>query len=238
MNLATFPFINPEIPGWPTDYDLSLLGWLASKVPGDGHIVEIGSWCGRSSFSIVANCRPTTRVTLVDSFKYQHPYVANNDGLYKNMEGNPTVLEQMVSLAKERRSWKPCLEQMIEINERSNVEILEMDSKDYVPSGPVNLAFIDGQHDGGIPQQDLMKFLSDDECLIVLDDWNDRWADVVNASVRARMDGNRAIYCAPWGRFAIIAPKWGPMMEPATVLMRITCNNRHIEGLRRRMKEV
>jgi hypothetical protein len=238
MDLATFPFINPEIPGWPTDYDLSMLGWLSSKVPGDGHIVEIGSWCGRSSFSIVANCKHTVRVSLVDKFEYRYPYVSNNAGLHKNMEGDPRVVEEMLALADQHKSWRPCLERTIDFHERPNVEILEMESKDYVPPGPISMVFIDGQHDGGIPQQDLMKFITDDECLIVLDDWNDRWNDVVNASVLARMEGNRAVYCAPWGRFAIIAPKWGPMLEPFTTLMRITCNNRHIDGLRRRMKEV
>jgi hypothetical protein len=238
MDLRTFPFIDPDIPGWPTDYDLSLLGWLTSKVPANGHIVEIGSWCGRSSFSIVANRNNNVKVTLIDRFTYQSPYIVENPRLYKNMEGSRTVLEDMLLLAKTHGSWRPCLEKMISAVKRPNLEILEMDSGDYLPTEPINMVFIDGQHDGGVPQRDLEKFLGDDECLIVLDDWNSSWPDVINASVLARMGSNRAIYCPPWGRFAIVVPKRGPMMEPSTTLMRITSNNRHIEHLRKRMKEV
>ena len=61
--------MNLEIPGWATEEDLTVLEYFASEVPEDGLILEVGSFCGRSSYTLSKSCHPSVRVICIDLWR-------------------------------------------------------------------------------------------------------------------------------------------------------------------------
>lgn len=91
MNKMTIPIINQieetvkDIPGWsPIDqlYTLFNLVYLNPDLAGD--IVELGSWCGRSSVVLGMACRLTgnSKVICIDLFPEKNDWKQNPDGSY------------------------------------------------------------------------------------------------------------------------------------------------------------
>src|SRR5215831_4108101 len=72
------------IPGWsPLDelFTLSLLAYSTAHLPGD--IIEVGSWCGRSSVVLGAAARDTHgAVHCIDLFPSRNDWRRNADGTY------------------------------------------------------------------------------------------------------------------------------------------------------------
>jgi predicted O-methyltransferase YrrM len=91
MNQITEPIINQietmvsTIHGWsPVDqlYSLFLLVYSNSHL--DGNIIEIGSWCGRSSsvFGLAAQLTGIKKVICIDLFPNKSDWIQNLDGTY------------------------------------------------------------------------------------------------------------------------------------------------------------
>jgi len=59
---------NLNIPGWMAEDDLKVIEELASKVPQNGIIVEIGSFAGRSSYAWSKSCDPSVTVFCIDKW--------------------------------------------------------------------------------------------------------------------------------------------------------------------------
>lgn len=60
--------INESIPGWSSFPKLETLAKLASLVPADGLIVELGSFCGRSAYAMGMNKKESATLLCVDMF--------------------------------------------------------------------------------------------------------------------------------------------------------------------------
>jgi predicted O-methyltransferase YrrM len=74
-----------DIPGWsPIDqlYSLFLLVYSNSHI--EGNIIEIGSWCGRSSsvLGMAARLTSVKKVICVDLFPNRNDWIQNPDGTY------------------------------------------------------------------------------------------------------------------------------------------------------------
>jgi predicted O-methyltransferase YrrM len=74
-----------DIPGWsPIDqlYSLFLLVYSNSHI--DGNIIEIGSWCGRSSsvLGMAAQLTSVKKMICVDLFPNRSDWIQNPDGTY------------------------------------------------------------------------------------------------------------------------------------------------------------
>lgn len=70
------PF-DDSIPGWMTSNDLQSVTELATLVPENGTIVEIGSLFGRSTVAWAMSCHPSVKIYCGDIF-YEH-YIDNHD---------------------------------------------------------------------------------------------------------------------------------------------------------------
>jgi hypothetical protein len=66
---------NLMIPGWLPESELKILEQIAFTVPKNGHVVEIGPFCGRSSWCWAKSVDPSVTVTCIDIWDPSaHPY--------------------------------------------------------------------------------------------------------------------------------------------------------------------
>ena len=68
MAIVTKYKINTEIPGWTTEKKLNMLAEKAAAVPENGTIVELGTFCGRSAYSLGSNKLDSVKLVCVDMF--------------------------------------------------------------------------------------------------------------------------------------------------------------------------
>lgn len=200
-----------QIPGWATEHTLLSLGWLSRNVPQNGTIVEIGVLWGRLTNSLVTNKSSNTKVICIDpclnasrilyDIKNQQDIIhrKNNDWInsYIREYGKQAYLDKIIA-----KSTK--LDDVVCIQQSStNVKI------DY----EVNMAIIDGNHKDGFPITDMLMFVQQPECLIVMDDWDlTFWPDVGKAIDMAHLKFNRAIFAPPMKKYVYILPQKGPML--------------------------
>jgi len=67
------PIINMDIPGLTNVEDLTTLGNFVKELKGQGNlIVEVGTFCGRSSYVLSKNSVPGTIIFTLDPFQFKH----------------------------------------------------------------------------------------------------------------------------------------------------------------------
>jgi hypothetical protein len=202
--------------------ELYWLAMLSSQVPSGGHIVEIGAWCGRSTYPLLHNRTTDTLITVVDTFSYVTPYTKEylNVG---NIEGEPSMIDSLISMADTHKSWLPGFLKTIEHHD--DFEVLVANSREFKKINPVNMVLVDGDHTNGIPTQDIDMFIDDPETLIVIDDCVPWWPDVVNATIAAKRNHRRTVIMPTGTKMALILPTKGPMLAAvgAVVAASIEC---------------
>jgi SAM-dependent methyltransferase len=66
---------NLQIPGWMPEHELRVIEDLARRVKPHGNVVEVGSFCGRSSWCWAKSVHPTVKVHCLDIWDPSaHPY--------------------------------------------------------------------------------------------------------------------------------------------------------------------
>lgn len=175
MKAERIPIVNQienivrDVPGWtPIDqlYTLFNLVYLTSGLP--GNILEIGSWCGRSSaiLGLAARLCGTARIMCVDLFPGRNDWKQNPDGSYSF---TVTINGKTYGGYQDQTVWKEPFERDIApIYERydsvldvfldtirrqglqDRVEAFKGNSGMFVDHAPpgfqCRLAFIDGDH--------------------------------------------------------------------------------------------
>src|SRR4051812_4871503 len=64
-----------DIPGWMPEPELRILERLARTIPAGGAMLEVGPFCGRSSWCWSKSVDPSVQVTCVDIWDPdEHPY--------------------------------------------------------------------------------------------------------------------------------------------------------------------
>ena len=121
-----------EIDGWFTREDAAALGKLCDRVPQGGRIVEIGSFCGRSTVFMAQYVEGRNiNILAVDNFKGGDP----EDPATVRQQKEPTLLALMANL------------EMAGVNRY--VQVLASDSikaKVLLQGAQVDLVFLDGDH--------------------------------------------------------------------------------------------
>ena len=160
--------ISSGIDGWtPVDqlYTLFLLVFLTSNLEGD--IVEIGSWCGRSTviLGLAARSHGPSIVHAIDLFPEKEDWSQNKDGSYSFMvQVNDS---HAIGGYKDQTVWQKPYVNDIEPVYRENKSVLTIFKKniaqhglqdlviphkgdstviDKVIQSPIRLAFIDADH--------------------------------------------------------------------------------------------
>src|SRR5258707_3618142 len=71
---AIMPY-NLNIPGWMPESELKILEEVAQTIPKGGRMVEVGPFCGRSSWCLAKSADPSVKVTCLDIWDTSiHPY--------------------------------------------------------------------------------------------------------------------------------------------------------------------
>lgn len=79
---------NLDIDGWMMEVELQEIERLASEVPANGLIVEVGCLYGRSTYAWAKSCDPSVKVLVIDAFYEEHQrakFDANTAGI-ENIE--------------------------------------------------------------------------------------------------------------------------------------------------------
>ena len=105
--------ITSSIPGWtPVDQLYTLYTLVRATDHLDGDILEIGSWCGRSTviLAMAASCIKNTIVHAIDLFPSKSDWSQNPDGSYSfKVSLDSTILEGY----REQTVWKEPFERDI-----------------------------------------------------------------------------------------------------------------------------
>jgi predicted O-methyltransferase YrrM len=75
-----------SIPGWMSERNLKVIERIARRVPDYGHIVEIGSFCGRSA-TAWASSAPSATVSCIDTWQLNFQQLGPN--WRKGAHGDP-----------------------------------------------------------------------------------------------------------------------------------------------------
>lgn len=129
--------IETKIPGWSSKNELSLLASLASRVPENGTIVELGSFAGRTAHVMAKNAPKATlyAIDLWENFSFSAVpaySLAFMEGDYENFDSHDFYNYFLRNIQS--------LQNIVPIRGYSQKVALPFDK-------PVNLIFIDADHD-------------------------------------------------------------------------------------------
>jgi predicted O-methyltransferase YrrM len=123
------------IHGWsPVDqlYSLFLLAYSNSHI--NGNIIEIGSWCGRSSavFGLVAQMTNIDQVICIDLFPNEEDWIQNIDGTYSF---HTSYKNKNYSAYIEQTVWKDAFENSVHPVYEKNNNLFEIFSNNMKELG-------------------------------------------------------------------------------------------------------
>ena len=170
---------NLDIPGWMREPDLKVISKLASLVPENGSILEVGSFVGRSTFALAENKPAGVDLHVVDTFEINNLYPSDLTTSV-NIDGSKELLDSIQSIAKDSGSWlesfKYCLTPRIVEQLTINVS----SSKNYIVPKEFDMVFIDASHSFDDVIYDIRKY-SSNKTLLVGDDFGVKAPGVATA---------------------------------------------------------
>jgi len=170
-----------EIPGWTYNRELRILEKLASCVPENGSIVEIGCFLGRSVSALYSGKNESVTLDVIDPFdgkvQYSNLNITNYTASY--LLGNESLFIEAQKIANQS-DWIQAFKFCVGDEVANNVTLHVMKSNDFKKEKHYDLTFIDGSHFYADVVHDLVKF-STDEGLIIGDDFSKMYPDVVKA---------------------------------------------------------
>lgn len=119
-----------DIPGWMNETEIELLSSMAKDC---NHWLELGAWCGRSTFAVISNLPVNGRITVIDPF-------ANFDNFYNNFKPNDGwVREQFQKVLDWAKINRPDVTIKL-IEKKSDESHLDVENQS------IDKAFIDADH--------------------------------------------------------------------------------------------
>lgn len=162
-----------NIPGWMSARDLEILGILAAMVPANGHILEIGSFLGRSTSQLFNSKDKSVSLTVVDTFDMS--MFKLKDVLNNPFNGDPAMLDTACRVSTKEGSWRAGFEYCIGSEIYNQITVNIVDSKDFILDKTYDMIFIDGDHSYIGFKNDFEKFQRARNTLLAGDDFSKKW---------------------------------------------------------------
>jgi predicted O-methyltransferase YrrM len=178
------------IPGMMRSEELIVLSNLASLVPKNGKILEIGSFLGRSCAALHAGKDPSVTLTVMDPW----PWCADAETAQTNKlfcEGDLSLYDAAIDCIMEKGTFRAgfefCLDKILH-----DIEILQMDSNTFSGHDQYDLIFIDGDHDE--PEYDISSSIVNNHTLVIGDDFSHDHFPNLRKTVLASTNKDRILF--------------------------------------------
>jgi predicted O-methyltransferase YrrM len=136
---------NLDIPGWMPEPELKILERLAGTIPAGGAMLEVGPFCGRSSWCWSKSVKPGVSITCVDIWDpVEHPYSPPT-----KTDDDAVPDEDYGKTSREKGNWGTLENFEYYTSECDNITATKGRSPDDFLDWPVDsldLVFLDGVH--------------------------------------------------------------------------------------------
>jgi len=201
---------NLDVPGWMSLEDLEILNRLASCVPKNGNILEVGCFTGRSTLALFYGKPASAKLEVVDTFEV----VFKEDCYYPvhidrwNIDGSQSKIQAIKEIAEQTGSWLEAFKYCVtpEIFDQITVNIST--SYDYKITKHFDMIFIDANHQLEDVLYDIRKY-STENTLIVGDDFGSKHLGVIQAIGTVRFELPRTLIVPSNSKIWIMVPTTG-----------------------------
>ena len=166
---------NNDIPGFMSDEEISILEKLASMVPPNGKILEIGAFLGRSTAAIYKGKDPSVKLTIVDSWIILPPYQLINNRVSCDSQdfieffGSAEILSEAFEISNKHGNLRAGLEYCLK-DILHDIEVIQITSSSFTDHQNYDLIFIDGGHEFESVNYDIANSIVNNKTLVVGDD--------------------------------------------------------------------
>lgn len=212
--------INTDIPGWMSERDLNILAKLSALCPENASILEIGSFLGRSTYSLYANKKDTTTLTVIDKFEITSVYKTDVENYKFKLDGDSELALEASQLSKQANTWRAGFEKCLGKKIYSDIDVHTCESNAYKKTKDFDLVFIDGGHDAHTVVYDIAKFISSTN-LLVGDDFGiplDYYKGLIESVSCSKVIYNRTLVCLDNSRLWMLIPNTGYWKETLKIL--------------------
>ena len=161
--------------------DLEILNSLASHVPENGKILEIGCFVGRSTSALFYGKHTSVSLDVVDMFEVVNQYSLN----VSSSHGNGYYKNKIKEIANNTGSWLEAFRFCLTPEIANQLTITVASSAEYNLTKKFDMVFIDANHQVNSVMHDIIKFASTDT-LLVGDDFCSDQLGVSEALARVR----------------------------------------------------
>ena len=192
--------------------DLQILNLLASYVPENGNILEVGCFLGRSTYALYAGKPSSAHLEIVDSFKIKSPkYSMDIDK--SDIQGNTTLINDAKNLAAINGNWLESFKHCITLAVADQLTINVVNSEEYKLTKHFDMVFIDANHNMNAVISDIRKY-ANSTTLLVGDDFSHAAPGVPLALSKIHREINaNMLIIPPKSRIWIMVPPAGYWKE-------------------------
>lgn len=209
-----------NVPGWMTTADLNVLHKLASIVPDNGAILEVGCFLGRSTAALYAGKKQSVSLTVVDTFQTHTGYdtdydifkerVSEEGVTYVDAFGSKELYNTARILASNEGNWLNGFRHCVGEDIYNSLYVNKTKFDDFDTSNAnYNLAFIDASHAKEDAVHDIKRFIDKPNTLIVGDDFNHKHLGVISAVVEVRRANRHLLIVPENSKLWMLVPKEG-----------------------------
>jgi hypothetical protein len=202
---------NLDIPGWMWERDLQILNTLASHVPENGNILEVGSFVGRSTVALYAGKPANATLEVIDMFTVSKIYPTAIDSGW--IDGSLSKVKAIKNIAKETGSWLEAFKYCVTPEIFDQLVVNVTTSRNYEMTKHFDMVFIDANHKEEEVVYDIKKYSADENTLLVGDDFIDRHPGISTALSKVRWNIPRTIIIPEYSKLWIMVPTSGYWKE-------------------------
>ena len=210
-----------NIPGWMTNRDLDILARISVLCPINSSMLEIGSFLGRSTYSLYKNKKDSVSLSVIDTFEVSDMYNTDVENFKFKLDGDPALALEASALAKKENSWLPGFKLCLGEDVYTNIDINICASDDYNKTKDFDVVFIDGGHDRDTVLRDIEKFITPNN-LLIGDDFGEqyiKYMGLIDAVAYSKIKYNRTLVCLDNSRLWILIPNTGYWKETLGIVL-------------------